>query len=171
MGGISQIQLVAIAVSLLLFLLIMYLIRSQRLKEEYSLLWIFFSLIFILFSFWRSGLDYISELIGVAYPPAALFMILLMAIFLILIEFSIIISKLADKNKSLAQEIGLLKQRLKKIEERKEKIEERKEKIEERKEKIEERKEIIEEQRENRRQRLVSSIKYPAICTIPDTAS
>ena len=116
MQDISQIQIVAVSVSLLLFLFIMYLIRSQRLKEEYSLLWIFFSLIFILFSFWRSGLDYISDFLGVAYPPAALFMILLMAIFLILIEFSIIISKLSDKNKSLAQEIGLLKQRLKNIE-------------------------------------------------------
>jgi len=94
----------------------MYLIRSQRLKEEYSLLWIFFSLVFMVFSFWREGLDYVSEFLGVAYPPAALFMILLMAIFLILIEFSIIISKLADKNKSLAQEIGLLKHRLENVE-------------------------------------------------------
>ena len=116
MFNISQIQVVAITVSLLLFLFIMYLIRSQRLKEEYSLLWIFFSLVFIIFSFWRRGLDYISDFLGVAYPPAALFMILLMAIFLILIEFSIIISKLADRNKSLAQEIGLLKQKLEEIE-------------------------------------------------------
>lgn len=118
MENISQIQIVAITVSLLLFLFIMYLIRSQRLKEEYSLLWIFFSLLFIFFSFWRNGLDYISEFLGVAYPPAALFMILLMAIFLILIEFSIIISKLADKNKSLAQEIGLLKFEMEKLKNR-----------------------------------------------------
>ena len=116
MENISQIQIVAIAVSLLLFLFIMYLIRSQRLKEEYSLLWIFFSLVFILFSFWRNALDYISEFLGVAYPPAALFMILLMAVFLILIEFSIILSRLADKNKSLAQEIGLIKHALENIE-------------------------------------------------------
>ena len=116
MENVSQIQIVAIIISLLLFMLIMYLIRSQRLKEEYSLLWIFFSLVFILFSFWRNGLDYISEFLGVAYPPAALFMILLMAVFLILIEFSIILSRLADKNKSLAQEIGLIKHALENIE-------------------------------------------------------
>ena len=125
MGDINQIQIVAIAVSLVLFLLIMYLIRSQRIKEEYSLLWIFFSLVFILFSFWRDGLTYISEFLGVAYPPAALFMILLMAVFLILIEFSIIISKLSDKNKNLAQEIGLLKHRLENVEKRKAKREEK----------------------------------------------
>ena len=117
MFEISQIQVVAITVSISLFLFIMYLIRSQRLKEEYSLLWIFFSVVFIVLSFWRSGLDYISDFLGVAYPPAALFMVLLMAVFLILIEFSIIISKLSNKNKSLAQEIALLKQRLENIEE------------------------------------------------------
>ena len=116
MENVSQIQLVAITVSLLLFLFIMYLIRSQRLKEEYSLLWIFFSVVFIVFSFWRSGLDYISGFLGVAYPPAALFLILLMAVFLILIEYSVIISKLSDRNKSLAQEIGLLKHRVENIE-------------------------------------------------------
>ncbi len=116
MTSISQIQIVAIGVSLLLFLFIMYLIRSQRLKEEYSLWWIFFSLVFILFSFWKSGLDHVAAFLGVSYPPAALFMILLMAIFLILIEYSIIISKLANKNKSLAQEIGLLKHRMRSME-------------------------------------------------------
>ncbi len=120
MYNIPQIQVVAIAVSMILFLLIMYLIRSQRLKEEYSLLWIFFSLVFIIFSFWRDGLNYISEFLGVAYPPAALFMILLLAIFLILIEFSVIISKLADKNKSLAQEITLLKHEIEKLKEEEE---------------------------------------------------
>lgn len=115
MQDISQIQLVAITVSLLLFLFIMYLIRSQRLKEEYSLLWIFFSLVFVVLSFWRSGLDHISGFLGVAYPPAALFMVLLMAVFLILIEFSVIISKLSNKNKRVAQEIALLKYELKKL--------------------------------------------------------
>jgi len=115
MQDISQIQLVAITVSLLLFLFIMYLIRSQRLKEEYSLLWVFFSLVFVVLSFWRSGLDHLSAFLGVAYPPAALFMILLMAVFLILIEFSVIISKLSNKNKRLAQEVALLKHELKKL--------------------------------------------------------
>ncbi len=113
--NISHIQTIAIVVSVFFLLLILYLIKNKRIKEEYSLLWIFFSVIFILFSVWREGLDYIAGLIGIAYPPAALFMVLLMAIFLILIEFSIIISKLADKNKTLAQEIGILRQELKEI--------------------------------------------------------
>ena len=114
----GNIQAIAIAVSVFFLLLILYLIKNKRIKEEYSLLWILFAVIFIIFSFWRAGLDYIALDIGVAYPPAAFFMILLMAVFLILIEFSIIISKLSDKNKTLTQEIGLLYLEIKKLQDR-----------------------------------------------------
>lgn len=107
--NINKMQIIAIAGSILLFFFILYLVRKKRIKEEYSLLWIFFSVIFIVLSFWRQGLDYIAMLIGVAYPPTAILLILLMAIFMILIQFSIIISKLSETNKTLCQEIGLLK--------------------------------------------------------------
>lgn len=116
-NGLSQIQAIAIVASILFLLLILFLIQRKRIKEEYSLLWIFFAIVFIIFSFWREGLDYLANLMGVSYPPAALFLILLIAVFLILIEFSIIISKLSDKNKTLAQEIGMIKQELKKLQE------------------------------------------------------
>jgi hypothetical protein len=69
----------------------------------------FFSLVFIVLSIWRGGLDYFSSLLGIAYPPAAIFIILLMAVFLILIQFSVIISQLSNKNKTLAQDLALLK--------------------------------------------------------------
>jgi len=111
----NQVQYIAIAFSCLLFVVILYLIRKRRIKEEYSLMWLLFSLLFIGFSFWRHGLDVISGFLGIAYPPAALFMILLMAVFLIMIEFSMIISKLSDRNKVLAQEIGLLHFELNKV--------------------------------------------------------
>lgn len=117
LNGVSQIQAIAITASILFLLLILFLIQRKRIKEEYSLLWIFFAIVFIIFSFWREGLDYLANLMGVSYPPAALFLILLIAVFLILIEFSIIISKLSDKNKTLAQEIGMIKQELKKLQE------------------------------------------------------
>lgn len=110
LNHITQLQLIAIVVSLLFFSLIVFLIQRKRIKEEYSLMWLFVSLVFIVFSFWREGLDFLAQSMGVSYPPAALFLILLVAVFLILIEFSIIISKLSDRNKTLTQEIAILKQ-------------------------------------------------------------
>lgn len=102
-------QYIAIAASVGLFIYITYLVRNKRIKEEYSLLWLFSSLVFMFFSFWREGLEFFAKLVGIAYPPAALFIILLLAIFLILINFSRIISRLTDRNITLAQEVGILK--------------------------------------------------------------
>ena len=114
-SNIQKTQYIAIAASILLFLYIFYLVRNKRIKEEYSLLWLFSSIILIFFSIWRDGLEYFAQLVGIAYPPAALFLILLLAIFLILIEFSVIISTLSDRNKTLAQEIGILKMEIEKL--------------------------------------------------------
>lgn len=111
----NQIQYFAVAFSIILFFVILMLIRKRRIKEEYSLMWLLFSVVFILFSVWREGLDVVSSLLGIAYPPAAMFLILMMAIFLIMIEFSMIISKLADKNKNLAQEIAMLHYEIEKM--------------------------------------------------------
>jgi hypothetical protein len=113
--NIQTTQYIAIFVSLSLFLFIFYLVRKKKIKEEYSLLWLASSIIFIVFSIWRHGLEFFAKLMGIAYPPAALFLILMLAVFLILIEFSINISKLTEKNKILAQELALLKAELKSL--------------------------------------------------------
>jgi hypothetical protein len=105
----NKIQFFALVGSAIILIIIIELIRKKKLKEEYSLLWLFFSFVFIIFSLWREGLDYISKFIGIVYPPATLFLLLILGLFAILIHFSIIISELADKNKNLVQEIGLLK--------------------------------------------------------------
>lgn len=108
----NRIQIIAIAGSISLLIFIIILIRQHRLKEEYSLLWLFFTFFFMLFSIWREGLEWVSEIVGIAYPPAALFLILIMALYVIMIEFSLIISKQSDRIKLMGQNIGLMKQEI-----------------------------------------------------------
>jgi len=112
---LPKIQAFAIASSVALFFLLIYLIRNKRIKEEYSLLWLLFGAIFIIFSTWRSGLDFIANIVGISYPPAAMMLLFMLAYFFILIQFSTIISRLSDRNKNLTQEIGLLKMEMDKI--------------------------------------------------------
>lgn len=110
--NINKMQILALIFSILLLSFIVGLIRNKKIKEEYSILWLFVSFVFITFSIWREGLDYVSFALGVAYPPAALFLILLMAAFLIMIQFSMIISKQAENFKSLAQDTAIIKKEL-----------------------------------------------------------
>jgi hypothetical protein len=105
----DKIQIVSIVASFLIFGVVVNLIRRRKLKTEYSLIWLAVSIIFIVFSFWRYGIDELAKLFGIAYAPSVLFIILLIGIILILIEFSIIISIQAERIKVLVQEMALLK--------------------------------------------------------------
>lgn len=105
----DKIQIISIIASLTIFFVVVNLVRRRRLKTEYSLIWLLVSVIFIVFSFWRDGIDWLAKLFGIAYAPSVLFIILLIGIILLLIEFSIIISKQSERIKVLVQEIGLLR--------------------------------------------------------------
>jgi hypothetical protein len=52
---------------------------------------------------------------GIYYPPAALFLIGFGFTLLILMNFSVLVSDLTDRNKCLAQEIALLKQEVEEL--------------------------------------------------------
>lgn len=106
---IHKAQILAIIGSFTFLFFILYQIKSKRIREEYSLIWIFFGFVFIVFSLWRQSLDVFAQMVGVAYPPAALFLLLFVSFLVILIQFSIIISRLTVQNKTLTQEHTLLK--------------------------------------------------------------
>lgn len=111
----NRIQVFSIIGSLFWFVFILKLVKRKRLKEEYSLLWLGFGFIFIALSIFRPLLEVVANAVGIIYAPAALLLILVLAVFFILIQFSVVISKLAEGNKNLIQEVGILKAELKKL--------------------------------------------------------
>ena len=114
--GFERIQLISLAGSLFFMLGILELIRRQKIKEAYALLWLIFGGIFILLSFWKRGLDYFAGIVGIYYPPALLFLILIVAVILILISYSMVISSQNDKIRILTQELALMKREMEKLE-------------------------------------------------------
>ncbi len=114
--GFERIQLISLAGSLFFMLGILELIRRQKIKEAYALLWLIFGGIFILLSFWKRGLDYLAGIVGIYYPPALLFLILIVAVILILISYSMVISSQNDKIRILTQELALMKREMEKLE-------------------------------------------------------
>ena len=111
MEGVNThiIQYVAVTGSLFFIASILFFISRRKLREEFSLLWLFFGFVFLGLSIWRKSLDIIASFLGIAYPPAAIFLILIIGVISILIHFSIAISGLTERVKILVQEIGLLK--------------------------------------------------------------
>jgi hypothetical protein len=110
-----KIQLVSIVVTAGLFGLIFELLRRKRLMERYALLWLFSSAVLLALAAWRGLLETIASAIGIYYAPSALFVIAFGFILVLLLHFSLVISRLADQNKVLAQRLGLLQERLDEI--------------------------------------------------------
>jgi len=108
----SRIQLITIITSLGFLTYISRLIIKNRLREEYSIVWLASTLILLLFSFWENGLAIISKLMGIAIPANLVFMASIFAILIYLLHLSVTTSKLQRQNKQMAQEIALLKQHI-----------------------------------------------------------
>jgi hypothetical protein len=99
--------------SVLLVLVVLELIRKRRLKERYALLWLATGVVLLVLSAWREGLNTIAGWLGVTgYPPAVLFAVATLFVLLVLLDYSTVISKLADQNTILAQRLALLEERL-----------------------------------------------------------
>jgi hypothetical protein len=109
----AKIQIIAITASVLFLLYIARLIIKGKLREEYSIVWIICTLVLILFSFWRDGLEILAKLVGVYEAPNLVFTGALFAVFIYLLHLSVVVSKLHAENKQLAQDIAMLKEKMK----------------------------------------------------------
>jgi hypothetical protein len=92
------------------------LIRRRHLMERYALLWLLAGMAVFVLAVWRGLLTTVSGWVGIYYPPAALFAAGFVFVLIMLLHFSITISRLSDQNKILAQRVALLRQRLEKLE-------------------------------------------------------
>lgn len=108
---VSQ-RIEVIAVAVLICAGILELIRRKHLMERYALLWLSLGVTLLVLAAWKGLLTTLSHAAGIYYPPAALFAVAFLFVLALLLHFSIVLSRLSDQNKILAQRIALLQQRL-----------------------------------------------------------
>ena len=111
-----RVQIVALIAAGSLLLLVLELVRRRRLMERYALLWLFSALVLVGLAAWVNLLEDIASLIGIAYPPNALFVIAFGFTLMLLLHFSVAVSRQADQSKVLAQHVALLEERLRSTE-------------------------------------------------------
>src|SRR3954453_10764526 len=105
---VSRLQILAIIVTGGLFVLVFELVRQRRLMERYALLWLFAAAILLALSVWRGALEKLANAVGIFYAPSALFAVAFGFVLVLLLHFSLVISRLAEQTKVLAQRVGLL---------------------------------------------------------------
>lgn len=111
-----RIEFWAILGCVLLFVALVELVRRHRLKERYSFLWFATVGVLFVFALRRDWLEDLARLVGVYYPPTALFLLLVFFMLLILVHFSTVISGLLGDKQTLSQQLGLLEARVRALE-------------------------------------------------------
>lgn len=107
----SRIQIVAILAAAAMLFGVLELVRQRRLLERYALGWMFAAVVFLILAVWRGALEKLAGLVGIATPSNALFFVAVGAILLLLLHFSVAVSRLQDQTKILAQRLALLEER------------------------------------------------------------
>lgn len=113
-----HLRIVAVVATVGLLLVVLELVRRRRLLERYALVWLGVTTLLIVLSLWDGLLTGVSSLIGIFYPPTALFVVAFGFVIFLLLHFSVAVSRLADQSKVLAQRVGILEERLRRQEER-----------------------------------------------------
>lgn len=101
--SIAAIAGVAIAVWVL------YLYKKKKLKEDYTILWLFVSIIVVLLSTWTDLLLSINWFVGAEKVSDVVLAAFIAFLIIISIYFSVRLSHLAEQNKKLAQEIAIIR--------------------------------------------------------------
>ena len=112
----TRIQVLAIIASAALLVFVLELVRRRRLQERYALLWLVSTVFLLILASWRNALTKVADVVGIAYPPNALFFLAFAAILIVLLHFSVVISRLSDQTKILAQRLAMLDERLRRHE-------------------------------------------------------
>jgi hypothetical protein len=111
-----RIQIVAVLVSAGLLFGVLELVRRRRLLERYAILWLFSATVLLALASWKGLLEKVASAVGIYYAPSALFVIAFGFILVLLLHFSVAVSKLAEQSKVLAQRLALLEARNRELE-------------------------------------------------------
>ena len=94
--------------------IIIELIRQNRLKEHYAIIWLLTAVSVFVFGIWPNSLNIISRIVRL-HHLTTLFMVAFLFLLAIVLHFTLAISQLFDRNKRLTQEVAWLKFELEEI--------------------------------------------------------
>jgi hypothetical protein len=112
----NPVQLIAIAVSLALVVLVVELVRRTKLTEQYSLIWLLCGAALLVLSLWKNILDVTARWLGIYYPPAVLLLVLVFFGFVASLYFSVVISGQRRQVERLIEELAIMEARVRELE-------------------------------------------------------
>lgn len=110
-----RVERFAIVISILLILIVLDMVRRRKLRERYSLIWLFAVVAMTILVVWEKLLLSITSLIGATDPSSTLFLFGILFALAILLHLSNKISDFSTQLRILAKEVAMLNAQLSRI--------------------------------------------------------
>jgi hypothetical protein len=110
---------VALVFGIGMLIIIIDLVRRRKLREEYSWLWLMTGAGILILTLWFGLLKWVTHLVGAITPSSTIFLFAFLFLIFISLHFSVVISKLTDRNKELAQRYAILELELNELKKQK----------------------------------------------------
>lgn len=112
----TRIVIVGVITSAGLIVALLALIRARRLQERYAILWLLAATGVVVFGLWTDALEFLADMLGIAYPPSALFFITALFAVAAFLHTAVVITRLSNQNQTLAQRLAMTEERLRRLE-------------------------------------------------------
>jgi len=105
-------RLTAVIVAIGVLLLVLELVRRRKLREEYSWVWAFTAMLLIVLATYEGFLVELSSWVGASNTVSTLFFGALLFLLVLALQFSVRLSRLTHRNRTLAQRLALLEKEI-----------------------------------------------------------
>lgn len=102
-----RIRLLVLAATLVCFAVIALQVRRRQMRTQYLVLWTSLCVPAIVLVAFPGLLDRVASALGIYYAPAALFLVAVVVLFLISMQFSRELSRLDERTRILAEELAI----------------------------------------------------------------
>lgn len=99
----------AFVVSLALVAIVIELLRRKHLREKFAVLWLIIGLATIVLAGFPQLLEFATRLVGVQIPANLLFTMSILLLMGVCLHLSLILTKVEDQTRTLAEEVALLR--------------------------------------------------------------
>lgn len=106
-----NVYIISIVFSILFLVIILELVRKNKLLEKYSLLWILFGVLFLILSLSPIFMEAIAGFLDIKYAPSVLFLFGMVYMVIFNLHITTVMSKQSQQITRLNQELAILKEK------------------------------------------------------------
>lgn len=111
-----RIRILIFGISLVWLVVVVRLVQKRSIWERHALLWVYMGLLLLVLPVAITPLDLLLTTLGVAHPPSFLFFMGFVAVFSILLQCTVEITRLVRQNRDAIQNLAILEERVRELE-------------------------------------------------------